>query len=173
VGEREAFIRRAIRILSVLPRDVRARSIHELMKIDNCADSYPDVRLLDWDMINAMSKIGLFTFGSHSHSHLALDSLSESELSREISDSRQSMEEHMSSWLPSIAFPWGRYNATVIKKVKENGYTSALRLTNKPNHHGEDLFKLRRLDAGYLSPSHGYDEGAMIAELAGIGAILR
>jgi hypothetical protein len=61
----------------------------------------------------------------------------------------------------------------VLQEVKAAGYRGALMLSHRPNYSGEDIYRLRRVDAGYLTRSHCYDEGIMMGEFSGINAFMR
>jgi len=92
---------------------------------------------------------------------------------REISDSQTLLNEKLNQPAPFLAFPWGKCNEVVLQEVKSAGYRAALRLSHRPNYSGEDMFCLRRMDAGYLTRSHCYDEGIMMGEFSGINALMR
>jgi sugar transferase (PEP-CTERM/EpsH1 system associated) len=171
--QRLPMIRSLVQWLARQSEEMRSPLLERLMRQDGHGNGATDNSLLNWSMIQEMGQNDLFTFGSHSHHHVRLDCLNREELVREIADSQVLLKANISRPAPFLAFPWGKYNEVVLQEVKAAGYRGALMLSHRPNYSGEDIYRLRRVDAGYLTRSHCYDEGIMMGEFSGINAFMR
>ncbi len=83
------------------------------------------------------------------------------------------LEEKLDHAVEFFSYPWGCYNELVVNKVRQFGYRCAVALADAPSYPKEDLFKLKRLDAGFLALDHSFHEGTMAAELTGCSHWLR
>ncbi len=59
---------------------------------------------------------------SHTHTHRDLRSLSESNLRRELADSKKRLEDILGAQVSEICYPFGRYNRRVEEMAQEVGY---------------------------------------------------
>lgn len=75
---------------------------------------------LNRNEIKALSKIA--DIGSHGLSHKNLTLLSEKELERELTESRQYLEDLIGKEVPYLAAPGGSINTRVIRKAQRSGY---------------------------------------------------
>ena len=100
-------------------------------------------RHLGWEEIRDLSELGV-SFGSHGASHKDLTRLAPSALTREIEQSRQTIETRLQKPVRSFSYPFGRYNENVRAAVRAAGYKIAFSLY--PPHCNEtvDPFALRR-----------------------------
>jgi len=114
--------------------------------------SKPREKLLSWEEIEEMSQYGI-TFGSHSHTHAWLTSLSDEELHRELKQSKAILESKLNRPVNFFCYPYGKLNERVKEAVKKAGYLTAFSGQPGKNRLGEDLFELRRvLIRGYDTP---------------------
>jgi len=100
----------------------------------------PRGRAVDWappgsgtltlDQVLEMADAGV-RFGSHSYSHHDLTALAESELDRDLADSRMLLEELLRRPVPFLAYPGGRHDGRVRDSARRAGYTHAFTLPDE------------------------------------------
>lgn len=78
-------------------------------------------RHLTREQIQEMHRFG-WSVGSHSLTHRPLTHLSNSDLKRELKDSKAILEDITGDQVRWLSFPFGRYNIRVLKAVMEAGY---------------------------------------------------
>lgn len=80
---------------------------------------------LTWDQIKQMHASGLVAFGSHTCSHRRLRSLSDEEITQEITQSKQILEENLGAPIYSFCYPYGAggFDKRVRPQVFKAGYT--------------------------------------------------
>lgn len=66
-----------------------------------------------------------FEIGAHTFSHSILPGLEQKELSREVCDSKQMLEEQLGSEVHMFCYPRGRYDPEVIACVQRSGFEGA------------------------------------------------
>ncbi len=76
---------------------------------------------IDSDKIKELSETGV-DFGSHSHTHCDLTSLTFNQLTIELNRSKEIIEEIIGKNINSICYPFGRYNKNVVEKSLSVGY---------------------------------------------------
>ena len=108
--------------------------------------------LLSWEEIKEMWQ-GRVEFGSHSHTHRLLPSLSREEARREIARSKAVIEEKLGCPIDFFSYPWGKFNPEVKDMVKDCGYRAAFSTLSGRNGPREDILALRRVLI------RGYDTG--------------
>lgn len=105
----------------------------------------PPRPLMSWDQIRELQENG-FEIGAHTHSHKDLTKLSEMEIQRELSDSRQCIEDHIGTTPRYLAYPRGFYNDRIKQMVREAGYKGACGVILKWRHLlGSDPFAIKRM----------------------------
>lgn len=82
------------------------------------------VRPLDWEQVGEMARGGV-ELGAHTLTHPNLTELDDDELRREITESRDLIEEHTSARVRSFCYPRGDFDARVKTAVREAGYDVA------------------------------------------------
>lgn len=101
---------------------------------------------LSWDEIKTMQDSGIITFGSHTLTHPLLPSVnSESELKKEIFDSKRILEEKLGRKVNAFSYPAGRFNARIRQLVMAAGYELAVTTNPGKKFANEDIFALKRL----------------------------
>jgi len=100
--------------------------------------------MVNWDQLSEICNYGI-ECGSHSHTHPQLDRLTTSAARKEIILSKQILQEHLSVDISSFAFPYGFFNSTVKKIVRETGYSSACAVKYQISSYADDHFALSRL----------------------------
>lgn len=84
-------------------------------------------RHCDWDQIRFLASQG-WEIGSHSVSHPNLKWLAERELFNELHGSKLEIENQIQASVQTISYPFGKYDARVIRCVKMAGYASGCTL---------------------------------------------
>lgn len=104
------------------------------------------------EMIKEMLASGLVEIGCHTldHDYLPKDSLDKAR--REIVDCKKQLEERFGVKINHFAYPGGYYNADVVKMVKEAGFQTAAGTVPGVIHSLNDIYTLKRLHTGNLSP---------------------
>jgi peptidoglycan/xylan/chitin deacetylase (PgdA/CDA1 family) len=87
----------------------------------------------------------LVEFGSHSHTHPALDVVSTASARAEISGSKRLLEETLARPVTTFAYPFGNERAATRRLVAEAGYTCACRVGYRHSSTDEDVFGLARI----------------------------
>jgi peptidoglycan/xylan/chitin deacetylase (PgdA/CDA1 family) len=92
-----------------------------------------ELRTQDWDGLRALAERGV-EIGSHTVSHPHLTELAESELDRELRESRERVESELGRPCRFLAFPYGEHDARVRAATQRAGYEAAFALpgTSKP-----------------------------------------
>lgn len=108
--------------------------------------------LLSWKELQEMHRGGM-DFGSHSHTHRLLPSLSREEVRQEIARSKAVIEERLNCPVAFFSYPWGKFNPEIEDMVKNYGYKAAFSTLPGKNGPGEDILALKRILI------RGYDTG--------------
>jgi peptidoglycan/xylan/chitin deacetylase (PgdA/CDA1 family)/GT2 family glycosyltransferase len=101
-------------------------------------------RLLTLRQIREMYHHGVF-FGSHTLTHPTLPSLSDSELRRQVQESKTRLEDLLGSEVPYFAYPYGALDLRVRSAVGEAGYKFAFSVEHGSNL-WQDPLALRRME---------------------------
>jgi len=93
--------------------------------------------LMAWDKISEMSQYG-FDFQSHSYSHPFFSAVSISQICKELSRSKEDLEEKLGKKVEWFCYPYGDTgnNQEIDYALKESGYIGAL-TANYGRYHGE------------------------------------
>ncbi len=86
-----------------------------------------------------------FEIGSHGIHHRAFTALSPAALSEELSVSKKQLEDLLSAPLMSLCYPFGQFNAKVIRQAREAGYHYGLASLYLRNHKHRHL-ALKRMN---------------------------
>ena len=96
-----------------------------------------------WAQWKEMAAAG-FSLGSHTVSHPYLSELPETEMRRELQESKQIIETETGANVTLLAPPYGRYNRKLINIAQEIGYEALLTTNVGVNRYNSDLFELKR-----------------------------
>jgi len=116
-------------------------------------DGHHPAALMDWPRIRDLRAAGI-DFGSHGLSHIRLAQQSYSVVQREMSDSRQRLEDGLGEEIRHFCYPYGSHDLASLNAAAEAGYRSAvtcqrglatsrfdpLALPRKAISFGDDLF---------------------------------
>jgi peptidoglycan/xylan/chitin deacetylase (PgdA/CDA1 family) len=104
--------------------------------------------MLSWKEISEMSRHGV-TFGAHTLTHPDLTSLPLHQAEGEIRQSKEIIEDRLSSPVTFFAYPFGRWNHSLRELIRQN-FTCACSAELSLNSKTSDIFALERVDAYYL-----------------------
>lgn len=109
------------------------------------ANSTP--RLLSWKQVRTMASAGI-SIGSHTRTHADLTECDESQLEKEIVDSKKKIEDEIGQAVRHFCYPYGYYNKRIQDVVREAGYQTACTTNRGLVDEGSDLLKMSRLGVG-------------------------
>lgn len=113
--------------------------------------SAPDTRVpqshepADWPAIRAALK-GTMEVGAHSITHRCLPTLTDAELERELTASREVVRDHTGTTPDFFAYPYGRADARMSPLLRSIGYRGAFTLRAGLNYAFADPWSLRRVN---------------------------
>lgn len=104
-------------------------------------------RFLSKEMLRTLSNDGLMSIGAHTVTHPYLPDVSDPDLlEKEISGSKEELENIIKKPVEAFAYPVGGYNEAVLRCIKKAGFKVALTtLPLKKNRDRFDLFTLKRI----------------------------
>lgn len=100
-------------------------------------------RTMSWDELRDLAERGV-EIGSHTVTHAHLPRLSDAELDRELTESKQRLEDELARPCPFLAYPFGDEDARVRAAVRRAGYEAAFALHNPRKPY--DVFAIPRVD---------------------------
>jgi peptidoglycan/xylan/chitin deacetylase (PgdA/CDA1 family) len=103
--------------------------------------------------------------GAHSVTHPHLDNLTPHAAKREMTISRELLEDWTGDWVTSMAYPHGSHSARTKTLAKEGGYVTAHAVKNALSHKGDDV-----LAVGRYTVNAGTSRARVRAVLGGRGA---
>jgi peptidoglycan/xylan/chitin deacetylase (PgdA/CDA1 family) len=86
--------------------------------------------------------------GAHSVNHPPLDELEIEEIKREVSESKQALEQMIGRGVDTFAYPFGAYDARVRVAVIDAGFSSAVAVKNALSHPDDDPWTIARFTVG-------------------------
>jgi len=96
------------------------------------------------DEVTEMITKGI-TFGSHGMCHEILTTLSAQEVQRELSESRDYIQQNFGIEADAFSYPNGNYNESIIDMVKQNGYRVGFGVQNGYVRLGDNPYSLHRI----------------------------
>ena len=100
--------------------------------------------MLTWSQIKEMAADGI-TMGCHTLNHSDLTSVSLGEAKRQITDSKEILEDQLGIKIDVFAYPYGCHNYNVEKLVEECGFRAAVTVNPEPVSSVENPFTLNRI----------------------------
>ena len=83
-----------------------------------------ELRCMSWDQLRALADEG-WEIGSHTHSHPRLPALSDDDLHRELTVSRDLCAQRLGRPCTSLAYPFGDHDERVVRAAGTAGYSAA------------------------------------------------
>lgn len=109
----------------------------------NIPDSEAYSKFMTWENIKELSKKG-FIIGSHGKTHVDLTKSNDEQLNEEIRGSKKIIEEKINKKIEDFSYPCGLFDETVVKKVKESNYMTAVTTRSTLNNKFLPPFELSR-----------------------------
>lgn len=103
-------------------------------------------RIMNREEILELSKTDGMDIGAHTVTHPFLTSLTDDEISWEISESKRRLEEITGTPVTSFAYPFGQFSEAIIQKVKDSGFEMAVTCTEGVVTTETDLMQIPRYD---------------------------
>jgi peptidoglycan/xylan/chitin deacetylase (PgdA/CDA1 family) len=89
-----------------------------------------ELATLSWSELAELSADGYVEIGSHTVTHAKLWQLADTELDKELRESKASIEDHTGRPCRFLAYPYGRADGRVIRAAERAGYEAAFLLLN-------------------------------------------
>jgi peptidoglycan/xylan/chitin deacetylase (PgdA/CDA1 family) len=118
-----------------------ARNAAPLTIPELAGDDPEQLATMSWDELCAHVARGV-AIGSHGVSHAHLTRLSDDELRRELTESKEAIEAELGRPCPEFAYPYGEHDERVRAAVRAAGYERAFGLRER----GRNPYALRRVD---------------------------
>jgi peptidoglycan/xylan/chitin deacetylase (PgdA/CDA1 family) len=100
---------------------------------------------MTWDQMRDIERSGLVQFESHTATHVELNTISPSKAEQELIDSKSVLETELGKPVKYLAYPSGRFNATVINLAQAVGYEAAVTTQYGSLQSSSGLLKLSRV----------------------------
>jgi len=98
---------------------------------------------LDWQEIMEMKKEGIW-FGSHGISHRILPTLEEKEVEKEVSRSKEFIENKLGKDAWAFSYPNGNCSKAAVNAVQKSGYKLAFTTESGPVTSRDDPYRIKR-----------------------------
>jgi peptidoglycan/xylan/chitin deacetylase (PgdA/CDA1 family) len=131
----------AIEYLKRMPSARRDEILHQLLGSAEAASSID--RMMTWEQLREMSDAGV-EIGGHTSTHPLLTYESAETVRRELSESRQALQQRLGVKPQSFAYPNGDFDARVRQAVVDAGYACAYTTRSGWYTPGSDLFTVPR-----------------------------
>jgi peptidoglycan/xylan/chitin deacetylase (PgdA/CDA1 family) len=86
---------------------------------------------MTWTQLRTLDSNPLFTVYSHTKSHPKLTEVSATQLTAELVESKQKIEDELGGNRNFLAYPFGDYDANVISATKQAGYLVAYAVSSR------------------------------------------
>jgi len=113
---------------------------------------YEPAPLLGWDRIRWMQRDGGVDFQPHTATHPRLTTLPAAEARREMSASKDRLEQALRRPMRVLCYPYGDVNDTVAGAARELGYSMAVTTQAGRVRLGDDPLRLPRLSVYHVPP---------------------
>lgn len=118
--------------------------MHATAYVNTSRISNHDPSFLTWAMLDSLERRGI-EIGSHSSTHRDLTSLSDAELWSELRGSRTALERALRHPVQWLAYPFGAYDARVLRFARRVGYVLAVTTRAGTRQAATSPLELRRL----------------------------
>ena len=118
-----------------------ARDGAPLTIVELAGDDLGEIATMTWDELREHADRGV-TVSSHTVSHPRLTQLSDDELRRELTESKQELEDELGRPCTELAYPYGEHDERVRRFTRAAGYERAYGLRERRR----DPYALRRID---------------------------
>ncbi|MDA8388214.1 MAG: polysaccharide deacetylase family protein [Nitrospiraceae bacterium] len=101
-------------------------------------------KILDWPKTRELAAGGV-SLGAHTNTHPFLTRIPPERLKEEITGSRKTIEDRIGRTVEFFCYPYGDYNAEVVRQVREAGFLGATSVKRGFTCRGDDPFELKRV----------------------------
>jgi peptidoglycan/xylan/chitin deacetylase (PgdA/CDA1 family) len=98
-----------------------------------------------WDMLKELSKSGLVEIGDHTVNHKNLKKLSEADQLFQIGQNKTDLEKGLGITVHTMVYPYGEYNTTTEKIVKDLNFKGAAAVYNGVRPNTNNFYNWRRV----------------------------
>jgi peptidoglycan/xylan/chitin deacetylase (PgdA/CDA1 family) len=98
---------------------------------DDAASARLNFDMMGWKELRELRSADM-CIGSHSAHHVDLTQCPDSGLDQEIAGSRDTLERELGSPIRHFSYPWGRFDARVVRRVRAAGYRTAVAVSVNP-----------------------------------------
>ena len=98
-----------------------------------------------WGMLKELSKSGLIEIGDHTVNHKDLKKLSEADQRFQIGQNKEDLEKGLGITVNTIVYPYGEYNTTTEKIVKDFDFNGGAAVYNGVRANTKDYYNWRRV----------------------------
>jgi peptidoglycan/xylan/chitin deacetylase (PgdA/CDA1 family) len=146
-GSLDERIEKAITLVKPLPHKKKSDLIALLTTYFSPPHKKTQTRsFLTSEHINTMKESGLISFGSHTHTHPILTTISQKEADQELQTSKNFLLEHgicTPDFIP-FCYPNGNYTSTLAESVAKHGYRTACITKSGIPHLPDNVYSLPR-----------------------------
>src|SRR5262245_54939173 len=107
-------------------------------------DAASATKLMDWNMLRELNRSGI-EIGSHTVNHPRLSKLEPGVAKKELTASRQTLEQNLGETVLSLAYPYGDWNDGIVEMARQAGYRSACATMRGNRHAVAHLHRLKRV----------------------------
>lgn len=125
-------------------------------------------KFLNWEQVTSMKDI--ISFGSHTHSHIILNTISQDEIKHELAQSKQELEQRLYKEVICLSYPAGHYTRDIICAVIACGYRYAV-TQDKGVNELNNFYTLKRINIweGSTTRSNGkFSKSLFALKLSGL-----
>jgi len=101
-------------------------------------------KMLAWSQIDEIDQAGI-ECGPHSHTHADLDIVPAELAQREITLSKEVLEQRLGHAVTTFCYPYGHFDTRVREMVEQAGYQAACAVRNAMSHIDDHRFSLARI----------------------------
>lgn len=113
----------------------------------SCGDDY-----LSWQQVHTLAGSGLIEIGAHTIDHADLPSLLAQEQVFQIESSKKVLEDELHISVTTLAYPYGRFDNSVVTKTMQAGFRSAVTTLGGLEQSSHNRFTLLRVRNALLLP---------------------
>lgn len=99
---------------------------------------------MTWDQIVQIHRDGWIQFEAHGVTHRDLTIVPAEEREFELVQSKKDLEQRLGTIVNWVAYPYGKFNALVLKEAQRAGYVGALTTMSGVYHSTDNLYVLKR-----------------------------
>ncbi len=115
-------------------------------------EGYEATPLLTWDEVQDMQAEGGVDFQAHTATHPKLVEITPREVQREMTDSKDTLEQKLQKPIRTLCYPYGSFNEAVMDMAGEAGYTQAVTTEFGRVRAADHALRLPRISVYHVPP---------------------